>query len=83
MEIIFNEEEAVSWGDPDDPRNTPEKLVERRRAGLIKLGEFVGAERIEFVPEHKRDIYILTKGGKKLSIIARGNGFDGGWLEVE
>ncbi|MFC1599095.1 hypothetical protein ACFL2U_03775 [Patescibacteria group bacterium] len=82
MKIIFDEKEKGSHGDPNDPENTPEKIIERHRKKLTKLGKFMGADKVEYVDGHKREAYIITKGKKKITLVARGNGFDGGWLEI-
>ena len=82
MEIIFDEKRLSKYGDPDDPDNTPEKLVERTRSTLQRFGEFVGADKIEFRDEHKKEVFIITKGDKVITLTAQGDGVDGGWLNI-
>jgi hypothetical protein len=80
MQIIFNEKEVAARGNKNDANNTPRKLVNRRRAMLKKLGEFIGADIIEYEDVGNGEIYKVTKGGKVLSINVCSNRVDGGYL---
>ncbi len=83
MEIILDEESIKTSGHPDQPGNTPEELVQRFKAKLEKMGNFMGADKIEHQERHKKEVYIITKGENRLVITAHGGGSDGGWLGVE
>ena len=52
-------------------------------AQIGALGEFVGADSIEYEDRGNGENYLITKGGKQLLIKARGNKFDGGFLSIE
>ena len=83
MKVIFDKKKTMSHGDKNDPDNTPKKLVERWRADLTKMGKFMAADSIEFRDEGKSQLYIITKKGKKLTLAAYGNRFDGGYLVID
>ena len=83
MKIIFNKEKAGSFGKDDDSNNTAEKLIERTRSKLTKLGEFIGADYVEYVDLDKMEKYIITKEGKTLTLMICGNPIDGGWMSVD
>jgi len=83
MKVIFNKEAVEAYGNPKDPQNTPQKVVERLNAQLIILGEFAEADEIEYINKKRRELYVLTKNEKTLTITAKGNTFDGGWLTVD
>jgi len=83
MEIKFDKLQAAQWGRSEDPNNTPEKVLERRESELRTLGEFMGADVIEYEDYGKQEAYIVTKGDKQLRISVMGNQFDGGWISVD
>jgi hypothetical protein len=83
MEIIFDEKIIKASGDPKSTHNHPDALVERFRTQLELLGNFIGADKVEYEDSHKKESYIITKEKKVLTLTAYGNALDGGWLGIE
>jgi hypothetical protein len=83
MDIIFDRGKTASFGRPDEPQNSAEKLVERRETMLHDLGSFMKADSVEYTDEGKSERYVLTKGKHKLVLSVRGNQYDGGWMDVK
>jgi hypothetical protein len=79
MEIIFDRGKAASWGISADPDNSPQKLVDRTERKLRLLGEFVGAEKVEYDGD---SIYRLTKQGRTLTISLLSTPTDGAWMNL-
>jgi len=54
---------------------------------LRKMGEFMGASKVEFKELGKNEKYIITKlfpdATKTLVLRVSGNQIDGGWMSVE
>jgi len=83
MEIIFDETNIGASGDPTSKENKPAQKIERFKGKLEKLGKFIGADKIEYQDHGKREMYILTKGEERLTLIIEGNQFDGGYLTLK
>ena len=53
---------------------------------LRKMGEFIGASKVEFKDLGKTEKYIITKsfpdGARTLVLSVSGNQFDGGWMAI-
>lgn len=65
---------------------TAEEIVERKETSLRMLGEFIGLgenDSIEYVDHGKGEDYIITKDGRSFILQARGNQFDGGFLNFK
>jgi hypothetical protein len=82
MKIIFDREASASWGNQDDPNNTPEKIVQRREEMLREMGEFMDADSIEYKDLGKQESYIIKKKNKTLALHVSSTSFDGGWMSV-
>lgn len=82
MEIVFDEANIKASGDPESENNKPEQLVQRYREKLEKLGEFIGADKVEYIDGHKRETYVITKNGETMKLITKSTPLDGGWLEL-
>jgi hypothetical protein len=62
---------------PDD------QARERHRKVLQRLGDFFGVAEVRYGDYHKREEYTLVMGdGSAICLAAKGNGFDGGWLNI-
>lgn len=83
MKLIFDEKEVRSYGDIDDPKNTPDKLVDRLKAKLTKIGDFMNADSVKYVEGHKNELLVIIRGNQKLTLLAHGNAADGGYITVE
>ncbi|MCK4824457.1 hypothetical protein KA005_52385 [bacterium] len=56
---------------------------ETHRKVLQRLGDFFGAAEVRYGDYYKREEYILIRDdGSALCLTAKGNGFDGGWLNI-
>jgi hypothetical protein len=64
------------------PGNEPDKLVARREASLRMLGEFCGADKVEYVDYGKSERYFITKDKKTLELFIAGNSFEGGFMNI-
>jgi hypothetical protein len=68
MNVSFNEEYVACHRRTYHPDNTPQAIVERKRAMLTKLGEFIGADSIKCQEAGDTEFYSIIKGGKRLFI---------------
>ena len=83
MEIVFDREEAASWGISGDSINSPEHIVRRLEERLRVLGEFCQADRVEYSDWNKSETYEIRRGDQTLVMSVCGNQFDGGWMTSE
>jgi hypothetical protein len=83
MKIIFDRAKHGSFGNPADPRNTPLILCQRREKFLRCLGEFIGAEKVEYFDCDKNEEYKITKGNKQLVLYLMSTPIDGAWMNIE
>jgi hypothetical protein len=81
MKIIFDEEN-IKRDAIRNNINPPESLVEEWRNSLKKLGEFIGADSIEYVDEDRGEQYLITKGDNTLVLEIMATRCDGGWMNI-
>jgi hypothetical protein len=56
---------------------------ENHRKQMETLGNFMGADKIEYVDKSDNEVYVIDKGGKRLKLKACYNRADGAFLAVE
>ncbi|MFH1667411.1 MAG: hypothetical protein ABH884_00100 [Candidatus Komeilibacteria bacterium] len=79
--IEFDVEPFELIGDPEDPRNTPEKLIERCKASLMILADLANADRVVFTEQIKGEQYKIVKEGETFILTANPDP-EGAWLNI-
>ena len=81
VDLEFDMEQVMSYGDPEDMDNTPYSLLLRKVDKLKTLAALCNADKIVFAEKIKGEEYKIIKGGGTFILTANPDP-EGAWLNI-
>jgi len=84
MEIKFDREQLRRYAGVMQTPSAPDELVEKKERMLRDLGEFIGAEAVEYQDGGNRELYTIRKNGRVMTMrVCMATHPQEAWLHVE